>query len=150
MKTQLWKLTATVFFYKNATCWHQHLEITKLRKHSGQLVDNLLHTQIPNPGKGWRVWVKDVYLLVVVWKKLSPQRVDAKSTPSYSLDLHFSVVQDRSKKGELICSKICSNSSNIILYDKIIHMHYYYQIHEPIGSCFQIQIPFSLIKVSAT
>ena len=32
----------------------------------------------------------------------------AKSTTSYSSDLHFLGFQDRSEKGALICSKICS------------------------------------------
>ena len=30
-----------------------------------------------------------------------------KSTPSFSLGLHFLVLPDRSEKGALICSKIC-------------------------------------------
>ena len=36
---------------------------------------------------------------------------DAKSTPSYSSDLHFSVFQNRPDRGVLIFSKICSRSS---------------------------------------
>ena len=35
-------------------------------------------------------------------------KADAKSTPAYSLDLHFSVVHYRPDRGTLICSKICS------------------------------------------
>ena len=34
--------------------------------------------------------------------------VDAESTPSCSLDLHFSVFQNRPDRGALICSKLCS------------------------------------------
>ena len=33
---------------------------------------------------------------------------DAKSTTSYSLDLHFSVIKNRPDRGALICSKTCS------------------------------------------
>ena len=40
-------------------------------------------------------------LLELLW-------VDAKSTTSYSSDLHFSVFQNRPHRGALICSKICS------------------------------------------
>ena len=39
--------------------------------------------------------------------------VDAKSTPAYSSDLHFSVYQDRSERGLLIGSKICLKRSKI-------------------------------------
>ena len=39
--------------------------------------------------------------------------VDAKSTPSYSSDLHFSVLQNRPDRGALICSKICSKKFKV-------------------------------------
>ena len=33
---------------------------------------------------------------------------DAKSTPSYSSNLHLSAIKNRSDRGQLICLKVCS------------------------------------------
>ena len=38
-------------------------------------------------------------------KERKKEMADSKSTTSYSSGLHFSVIQDRSEKGTLICSK---------------------------------------------
>ena len=43
--------------------------------------------------------------LLTEWSSKSLVTGDAKSTPSYSLDLHLSVIKNRPDRGQLICSK---------------------------------------------
>ena len=47
------------------------------------------------------------------WNVFCALVADAKSTPCYSSDLHFSVFQNRPYRGALIYSKICSKSYDI-------------------------------------
>ena len=49
---------------------------------------------------------------------------DAKSTPSYYSDLHFSIFQNRPHRGVLICSKICVKSSKLRIKVQMAYARY--------------------------
>ena len=81
--------------------------ILKLFEHILELFSKLFrilseHILCPLSGLSWKTEICRT-------KELrSSALADAKSTPSYYLDLPFSVLHYRSNRGTLICSKICS------------------------------------------
>ena len=51
-------------------------------------------------------------------KDKKKDKMDVKSTPSYSSDFLLSVFQNRPNRGALICSKICSKSGILTKMEK--------------------------------